>query len=79
MRIIFLLIVVSGFANIEFAQKPETDQVKIDSVFIRSFDLLELYLKDKDSDPSLRRVESIHFLEAISGIAATSDGNRKLP
>jgi hypothetical protein len=47
---------------------------KIDSVFMDNFAVVNLYVKNTDSDPSLKRIEAIHFLESLTGISSKTDG-----
>lgn len=75
MRLIFLVIILQAYSSSVSGQEIERkDSGKVDSVFNKSFEVLELYLKDINSDPSLRRIEIVHFFETISGITASSDG-----
>ncbi len=54
--------------------KGQTSDEKIDSVLEHNFRILERYLKDMNSDPSLRRVEIISFFERITEIDSDADG-----
>lgn len=46
----------------------KSDDEKIDSVFTQYFNVLDLYLKDRESDRSGRRMDAISFMERITGI-----------
>src|SRR5688500_6420729 len=72
----FLSIIVStlGCAQEALNQSSIDPQFKkIDSAFQNHFMVLDTYISDTTSDPSGRRMESIHFMERATGINATGD------
>lgn len=63
----FILFVISdakGQANLE----------KIDSVLESYFETLEGYVRDRNSDPSVRRTKIISFFERLTKIEGDGDG-----
>jgi hypothetical protein len=60
----------------------KSDDEKIDSVFTQYFNVLDLYLKDREFDRSGRRMDAIHLwkesAEHIPAEQETSQGNLPL-
>jgi hypothetical protein len=71
----FILICLIFFSTASIGQDISKGFDKVDSVFTNHFTVLDSYLKDVNSDPSMRRMEAIHFFETLSGIKSKSDGN----
>lgn len=71
----FIFVCSISFSTASIGQDISKGFDTVDSILMNHFLVLESYLKDVNSDPSMRRIEAIHFLEIISGIKSNSDGN----
>src|SRR5688572_9140402 len=71
LRILYIVCLICLFLA---DSKGQTNQEKVDSVIGSYFKVLDGYLKDRNSDPPLRRTEAIGFFERITKIESDADG-----
>lgn len=73
MKLKNLILIILGIAYSCVASKQ--DYAKAHQEVENRLKIIKGYIDNGDSDPSLRRVEAINFLENLTGIESESDGS----
>lgn len=72
-NLIFMMLIACCFASSCIAASQNLTKAHFE---IKSrLEIIENYLKDVNSDPALKRIEAINFLEDLTKIESESDGN----